>query len=234
LWQFVAALRALAPDLMGSVQVVTQSTALLTNASDYWISVINAGRAFPLSAVRAVDEAMVEAGQVLTSLMHVADVLAVCSAGGTPTCLCGTETQRALHTLASTYVARPEGAAAGLTPPSVTSAPSISLQLKSLEAENAALDPVRRRRAAAVSPPPPLCRRHHRCVAATTAVSPPPPPPPRPGLACSPWAHGRCVCLIAGQRVAAARRSGRCAAQDEEGLLRAGQLDALPTAHCGD
>ena len=137
---FVAGLRALAPELMAGVQVITQSEALLTNSSDYWISVINAGRAFPLSAVRSVDEGMSEAGHVITTLMHVADVLAV-SATGTATCLCGTEETMALHKLAASYVSRPEAAAAGLTPPECVEARGVSLRLKSLADENAAMDP---------------------------------------------------------------------------------------------
>ena len=51
---FVGSLKALAPELMAGVTVCKQSEAILSEASDYWISVINAGRAFPLSALREV------------------------------------------------------------------------------------------------------------------------------------------------------------------------------------
>ena len=126
---------------MSGVQIVTQSAALLTNSSEYWISVINAGRAFSLSQVRATEPDMTETGHVITSLMHVADVLAVCKANGPSTCLSGTDSQTGLHELAATYVKRPEAAAVGLKPPSVVSVPVVSLQLKTLADEHAAQDP---------------------------------------------------------------------------------------------
>ena len=40
---FVASLRAIAPETMASVAVLRQSTVILANPNDYWISVINAG-----------------------------------------------------------------------------------------------------------------------------------------------------------------------------------------------
>mmetsp|Transcript_18149 Transcript_18149/g.30326 ORF Transcript_18149/g.30326 Transcript_18149/m.30326 type:complete len:888 (-) Transcript_18149:351-3014(-) len=49
----LGAMRALSPDLMGNVRVIKQSEVVLDNPSDYWISVINVGRAFPLSALRS-------------------------------------------------------------------------------------------------------------------------------------------------------------------------------------
>ena len=138
----VAALRALAPELMKDVEILIQSDALLTNSSDYWISVINAGRASPLSKVRAVEEPLMsETGHVITTLMHVADVLAVCPTAGAGAILCGPEGSTALHELAAAYVHRPEAKAAGLVPPSVTTVRSVALRLKSLEIENANLDP---------------------------------------------------------------------------------------------
>ena len=84
---------------------------------------------------------MTETGHVITSLMHVADVLAVCKANGPSTCLSGTDSQTGLHELAATYVKRPEAAAVGLKPPSVVSVPVVSLQLKTLADEHAAQDP---------------------------------------------------------------------------------------------
>jgi tyrosyl-tRNA synthetase len=126
---FVAALRALAPSLMAEVTVVLQSEALLANSSDYWISVINAGRVFQLSRVRAVDEACDEAGQVLAALMHVADVLAT-GQPGAPTSICAPPSQLASHLLACEYMQRKEVAEAGLAPPKVLEVPAVSLRLK--------------------------------------------------------------------------------------------------------
>ena len=132
---FVAALRAIAPTVMKDVQVVVQSEAILQDSSNYWISVINAGRAFALSQVQAVDEACAEAGQVISSLMHVADVLATSvsdsAAKSTPaTSICTPPSQVALHQLACTYLQREEVAKAGLVPPSLVQVPTVSLRLK--------------------------------------------------------------------------------------------------------
>lgn len=139
---FVAALGAMAPSLMAGVEVVRQSEALLTNSSDYWISVINAGRALDLKAVRAVEgDVMMECGHIITSLMHIADVLAVLSPGRASTVLCGTPEQASLHELAVAYASRPEVVAAGLIPPAPLIVPSVSLRLRSLEVKDAALDP---------------------------------------------------------------------------------------------
>ena len=49
---FVASLHALAPALMRGVLVLKQSDVILSNPSDYWIAVINAGRSFALSSLR--------------------------------------------------------------------------------------------------------------------------------------------------------------------------------------
>jgi tyrosyl-tRNA synthetase len=66
---------ALAPALRNRIKVTLQSEAILTNPNDYWISVINVGRKFNLCRVRAVDEANPQTSQVISSLMHVGDVL---------------------------------------------------------------------------------------------------------------------------------------------------------------
>jgi tyrosyl-tRNA synthetase len=74
----LAALRSLDSPLMESVKVIYQSEAILTNPSDYWISVINVGRHFKLNDVMGED--MVDAdgaGIVVARLMRVADVLGV-------------------------------------------------------------------------------------------------------------------------------------------------------------
>ena len=127
---FVAALRAIAPQLMADVRVVLQSEAILLNSNDYWISVINAGRAFQLNEIRAVDEANGEGGQVVSTLMHVADVLSTASASA-PSCICGTAAQAPIHRLASGYLAKPDVAASGLKPPGVSVAAAVSIRLRS-------------------------------------------------------------------------------------------------------
>jgi len=135
---FVAALRALAPAQMEDVDVVLQSEALLGNSSDYWISVINAGRAFQLSRVRAVDETCEESGQVIGALMHVADVLAV-GQPGVPTCIVAPPSQLPSHALASEYMgSRPEVEEAGLKPPTVREVPSVPLHLKAAATDKGA------------------------------------------------------------------------------------------------
>ena len=70
-------LAALGPATMANCNVVVQSEAILQDPSNYWISVINAGRAHGLEDVRAVDPTAEGAAPVITALMHVADVLAM-------------------------------------------------------------------------------------------------------------------------------------------------------------
>jgi tyrosyl-tRNA synthetase len=135
----VAALRAIAPELMAGVRVLIQSEAVLANARNYWTSVMNAGRAFSLSAVLgACDEAGADAaGHVVTTLMHVADVLALSGAAdaATPSCFCGTPAQCRAHHLAASYLERPEFGASGVLPPRVVEVAQTSLRLKALDAE---------------------------------------------------------------------------------------------------
>ncbi len=137
---FVGALEALAPELMGSVRVVVQSEAVLTSSSDYWISVINIGRAFQLSDVRAIDEANGEAGQVISTLMHVADVLAAAAPAEHAACVCATPAQTGALRLACAYLERPEVKASGLAPPTLIEVPSVPLGLKAVADGAAAVD----------------------------------------------------------------------------------------------
>uniref|UniRef100_A0A7S0P4F4 tyrosine--tRNA ligase n=1 Tax=Calcidiscus leptoporus TaxID=127549 RepID=A0A7S0P4F4_9EUKA len=133
---FVAGLRAIAPDAMADVHVVSQSKALLANPSDYWISVINAGRAFQLSRVlAALDEPNPDAvkGHVLASLMHVADVLAI--AGASTATVCCTAEQRPLAELALEYMAGARLKDAGLALPEVHVVEAVSLRLRADEAQ---------------------------------------------------------------------------------------------------
>jgi len=129
---FVAGLKAVAPTLMADVHVVHQSKALLRDPSDYWISVINAGRAFQLSRVlAAVDTTSPDAGHVLSSLMHVADVLAI--AGKKPAVVCGTQAQQPLAELALEYMRGARLAEAGLVLPELRTEAAVSLRLKADE-----------------------------------------------------------------------------------------------------
>ncbi|KAL7429045.1 hypothetical protein ACHAXH_003807 [Discostella pseudostelligera] len=71
-------------DVMQNVTVVTQSEAILLDPSNYWISVINAGRHFPLDEVMGsgigLGGGMKDSegvGRVIGRLMMIADVLAI-------------------------------------------------------------------------------------------------------------------------------------------------------------
>jgi tyrosyl-tRNA synthetase len=117
------ALSAVAPDLMAKVKVIKQSEAILSNPSDYWISVINVGRKFLLPKV-TINESDGQVSQVIANLMHVGDVLAT----GATTIAC-TEADKALHQLAVDYHDVIE---TGLPVPSLTLvAPAVS-QLRQL------------------------------------------------------------------------------------------------------
>ena len=83
-----------------------QSEALLTNPSDYWISVINVGRKYPLQKVldaEKSDDGSEYAGQVIASLMSVADCLAVA-----PSTICCQPSQVGLAKLCSDYYTEAE------------------------------------------------------------------------------------------------------------------------------
>lgn len=74
----LTALKSLDPTLMESVQVLMQSEAILSDPSNYWISVINVGRHFSLNDVMGPDMKDSEgAGIVVSRLMRVADVAGV-------------------------------------------------------------------------------------------------------------------------------------------------------------
>eukprot|EP00397_Hematodinium_sp_SG-2012_P006752 GEMP01006788.1.p1 GENE.GEMP01006788.1~~GEMP01006788.1.p1 ORF type:complete len:630 (+),score=164.02 GEMP01006788.1:313-2202(+) len=78
----LSALKALAPELMHSVKVIYQSEVILKEASPYWISAINAGRAMDLGDVQEAIQREVElASQVVTFVMHVADMLSLSAQG---------------------------------------------------------------------------------------------------------------------------------------------------------
>jgi len=97
-------LRTLAPELMQRVRVVWQGEAILSGPSEYWISVINAGRWASIEDIRTAlpeGEQLEYASQVVTSLMHVGDILALCE--GTEVTLCCSSFHSGLHQLASKY-----------------------------------------------------------------------------------------------------------------------------------
>lgn len=74
---FVTSLKALCPDTMGKVQIILQSDAILSDPSNYWISVINAGRHFTLRDVMGSMTDSDPVGWVIARLMMVADVAGV-------------------------------------------------------------------------------------------------------------------------------------------------------------
>ena len=87
------------------VVVWMQSAAILSNPSDYWISVINVGRTMQVDQVLAGvrqpgDDSTEMASQVVAGLMHVGDVL-----GTGATVLCGTKAQSAGHEFVGKYYA---------------------------------------------------------------------------------------------------------------------------------
>lgn len=129
-----ASLRALAPELMTRVLVLRQSDAILSDPSEYWVSVINAGRAHTLSSIRAIEPTNGEVGQVIATLMHVADVLALSAGAISPRTICSLESQRPLNDLAIAHL-RVDAAvvAAGILPPTLLVLPHISLRLKAAE-----------------------------------------------------------------------------------------------------
>eukprot|EP00965_Chrysotila_dentata_P026484 877049-Pleurochrysis_carterae.AAC.2 len=110
--------------------------AILSNPSDYWISVINAGRAHSLSAIRAIDESTQEVGQVITSLMQMADVLSLASATNERSIYCLSEQQPLLQ-LAADYIGAMKDSM--LKAPSVNALPRASMRLKAPHADGAAV-----------------------------------------------------------------------------------------------
>lgn len=73
----VTSLRTLSPETMENVQILLQSEAILADPSNYWISVINAGRHFTLRDVMGSMKDSDAVGWVIARLMMVADVAGV-------------------------------------------------------------------------------------------------------------------------------------------------------------
>jgi len=112
---FLFALRSLAKDLMQDTRVCWQGEMIVSGPSEYWISVINAGRKCSLDAIRKGlpdGESLEHAGQVFSTLMHISDVLALTGAPATKLCCDGHHEN--MHRLAAEHCA-----SHGLTPPQV-------------------------------------------------------------------------------------------------------------------
>ena len=74
----LVSLQTLDDDLMKRVTVVWQNDAILLDSSNYWISVINVGRHYPLQQVMGPHmEESDGVGLVISRLMKVADVISV-------------------------------------------------------------------------------------------------------------------------------------------------------------
>ncbi|VEU41397.1 unnamed protein product [Pseudo-nitzschia multistriata] len=71
------ALKALCAETMSKVQIILQSEAILSDPSNYWISVINAGRHFTLKDVMGEMSDSDPVGWVIARLMLVGDVAGV-------------------------------------------------------------------------------------------------------------------------------------------------------------
>lgn len=85
-------LQTLAPAVMERAAVHWQGEAILSGPSEYWISVINAGRRSFLNRIEEAlpsGENLEYASQVMTTLMHAADVLALSSSEGLALCSSG-------------------------------------------------------------------------------------------------------------------------------------------------
>jgi hypothetical protein len=72
----LASLASLAPELMSTVKMISQSEAILSDPSNYWISVINVGHHFMRNEVMGSDMKDLDGvGIIIGSLMRVADAL---------------------------------------------------------------------------------------------------------------------------------------------------------------
>jgi len=120
-------LGALDPELMERVQVRWQGEAILSGPSEYWTSVINAGRKTSLDMVRHAlppGESLDSASQVLTTIMHIGDVLAL-AGGQAPTTVCCCTAEEGLQKLSVQYLSGCELAMPDLK---VVEAPALRLR----------------------------------------------------------------------------------------------------------
>eukprot|EP00441_Pelagodinium_beii_P035557 CAMPEP_0197643108 /NCGR_PEP_ID=MMETSP1338-20131121/16555_1 /TAXON_ID=43686 ORGANISM="Pelagodinium beii, Strain RCC1491" /NCGR_SAMPLE_ID=MMETSP1338 /ASSEMBLY_ACC=CAM_ASM_000754 /LENGTH=399 /DNA_ID=CAMNT_0043216327 /DNA_START=24 /DNA_END=1220 /DNA_ORIENTATION=- len=131
-------LRTIDPDLMSRVEVCWQGKAILTGPSDYWTSVINAGRQCSLEAIRgslAEGESLDGASQVIAAIMHLADALALVGGNESQTTFSSSSDAKNLQELAVQHLTR-----SGLQVPELRYSEMPSLRLKAanegLEADN--------------------------------------------------------------------------------------------------
>jgi len=119
-------LTSLAPELMKKVRVCWQQELILSGASEYWISVINAGRGSNLGDVTnalAEGETLDFAGQVVSTLMHAGDVMGLCE-DGNDVVLCCDKSHERLHNFAAGYC---KGRGIGSLSVQLVAAPSLRL-----------------------------------------------------------------------------------------------------------
>jgi len=122
---FLFGLRTLAPELMQKVRVCWQGDMILSGPSEYWISVINAGRRSSLESIRKslpAAETLESASQVVSSLMHVGDVFALHGSGAVT--LCCDRSHEGLHKLAKHHCET-----CGLEPPIIQCIEDANLRL---------------------------------------------------------------------------------------------------------
>jgi len=122
----LAACRSLAPALMKDVRICFQEEMILLAPSEYWISVINAGRKCSVERIRErmpAGETLEQSGQVVASLMHVGDVFAL--RGGKATTLACDGFHENLHLLAKELCEN-----SGLGAPEIQVSTMSSLRLK--------------------------------------------------------------------------------------------------------
>lgn len=101
-------LEALAPATMEAVEVLWQGDAILSGPEDYWTSVINAGRQCSLEEIRTSlpeGTSLESAGQVVSTIMHIGDMLALAGEPGVPATVCCGEEHTKLHELAVRHFA---------------------------------------------------------------------------------------------------------------------------------
>jgi tyrosyl-tRNA synthetase len=125
----LTSLKALSPETMANVQILYQSEAILSDPSNYWISVINVGRHFMLNDVMGPDMKDSEGvGSVIARLMKVADVAGVEPAS---IALIGDESSKTVETTLITNFFKEKLSA--LSQPKVTSGAGPSLLLQQRE-----------------------------------------------------------------------------------------------------
>lgn len=122
----LAALKLLDGPLMKNVKIIHQSEAILSDPSNYWISVINVGRHFMLNDIMGEDVQDADgAGNVIGRLMRVADVMGVSPAS---LCLNDCSGSRVEGNLISRFFA--ESLAGSVTAPVVTMYTKKSVRLQ--------------------------------------------------------------------------------------------------------